>query len=212
MIALDGPAASGKSTVGLGAARQLGFAYVDTGLLYRALTALALDRGVEITNAEALVARASQLRPALDEHGQLTLDGHHPSARLQQPDVDANISVVSAHPAVRAALMPLQRGLIRAPGVLLAGRDIGTVIVPDAPLKIWLSASVEERARRRAAQTGEPFAEVLERMRRRDRLDGSRAAAPMARASDAVEVQTDGVPPEAVIARIVSLARQRLQP
>ena len=212
MIALDGPAASGKSTVGLGAARQLGFAYVDTGLLYRALTALALDRGVDITNEDALVALAGRLRPAIDEHGRLVLDGQDPGGRLQQPDVDANISVVSAHPAVRAALVPLQQGLIRAPGVVLAGRDIGTVIVPDAPLKVWLSASIEERARRRAAQTGEPLADVLERMRWRDRLDGSRSAAPMARASDAVEVDTDGVPPEAIITRIVSLARQRLQP
>ena len=110
---------------------------------------------------------------------------------------------------MRDALRPAQRALIRPPGLVMAGRDIGTVIVPEAPLKIWLSASPEERARRRSCQTGEPFERALEGMRRRDRLDASRDAAPMARALDAVVVDTTGVAPEDVIKRIVDLARSR---
>src|SRR5207249_7656653 len=99
--------------------------------------------------------------------------------QLQQPAVDAAVSEVSAHPRVRDALRPAQRALIRPPGLVMAGRDIGTVIVPEAPLKVWLNASAKERARRRAAQTGEPYLSVLEGMRRRDALDAARAVAPM---------------------------------
>jgi cytidylate kinase len=119
------------------------------------------------------------------------------------------VSAVSAHAGVRQAMRPAQRALIRPPGLVMAGRDIGTVIVPEAPLKIWLSASVEERARRRAAQTGEAYATVLEGMRRRDGLDASRHVAPMTPAADAVEIATDNVPTDAVIACIVALARAR---
>jgi CMP/dCMP kinase len=110
---------------------------------------------------------------------------------------------------VRQQLVPVQRALVRPPGLVMAGRDIGTVIVPDAPLKVWLSASAEERARRRAQQTGENIDEVLDGMRRRDHQDASREASPMARAPAAIEVETDDVAPEQVIARIVELAHQR---
>jgi cytidylate kinase len=122
------------------------------------------------------------------------------------------VSAVSAHAAVRSSLVPLQRALVQPPGLIMAGRDIGTVIVPDAPLKVWLSASLNERARRRAHQTGEPLGAVRERMAVRDQVDGSRTVAPMARAPDAVAVGTDGVPVEQVIAHIVDLARARGAP
>jgi cytidylate kinase len=213
VIALDGPAASGKSTVGVGVARALGLLYFDTGLLYRAVTWLALERGVPPGDAEALARLVAGLDlrvvPAGDGQPRVLADGGDVTACLNRPEVDATISQVSAHPAVRAALRAAQRAVVQPPGVVMAGRDIGTVIVPEAPLKVWLSASPEERARRRAAQTGEDYPAVLERMRRRDRLDGARAVAPMVPAADAVEVSTDGLRPERVIDQIVALARQR---
>jgi cytidylate kinase len=209
VVALDGPAASGKSSVGLGAARQLGLGYFDTGLLYRVLTWLALGSGVDSGDAAALALLVDTLGIEVDSVGRVFRDGADITAHLHGPDVDAAVSRVSAHPAVRDAMRPAQRRLIRPPGLVMAGRDIGTVIVPEAPLKIWLNASAEERARRRAAQTGEPYFSVLEGMRQRDALDAARTVAPMAAAEDAVEILTDGLGPEAVIDRIVALARAR---
>jgi cytidylate kinase len=209
VIALDGPAASGKSSVGLGAARRLGLRYFDTGLLYRALTWLALARGADLTDSSALTALVADLHVEVDLVGRVARDGLDITDDLQTPNVDSSVSVVSAHAGVREALRPVQRALIRPPGVVMAGRDIGTVIVPDAPLKIWLNASVEERARRRSAQTGEAFDQVLAGMRRRDKLDASREVAPMSKAADAVVLDTDDLSPERVIARIVTLAVQR---
>jgi cytidylate kinase len=209
VITLDGPAASGKSSVGLDAAKQLGFGYVDTGLLYRALTWLALERAIDPTDAAMLAALVEDLNVQLDASGHVIRDGCDITADLQTPTVDAAVSAVSAHKAVREALRPAQRALASHPGVVMAGRDIGTVIFPDAPLKIWLNASPEERARRRAAQTGEPYAEVLEGMRRRDRLDASRAEAPMSAAPDAITIDTDGVTATDVVDQIMALARRR---
>jgi len=209
VIALDGPAASGKSSVGRGAARRLGFRYLDTGLLYRALTSLALARRADTADAETLVGLVEELRVEVDPLGRISRDGMDITDDLRNPEVDRAVSAVSAHAAVRDALRPVQRALIRPPGVVMAGRDIGTVIVPGAQLKIWLNASVEERARRRSTQTGEPFDRVLEGMRRRDQLDAAREVAPMARAADAVTVDTDGLSLQEVIARLVLLAVQR---
>jgi cytidylate kinase len=209
VVALDGPAAAGKSSVGLGAAQQLGLGYFDTGLLYRVLTLLALDRGIDPDAADALAGLVDDLAIEVDPVGRVLRDGRDITALLHQPAVDAAVSSVSAHAGVREAMRPVQRDLIRPPGLVMAGRDIGTVIVPDAQLKIWLSASTAERARRRAAQTGAAYHTVLEGMLRRDALDASREVAPMARAADAVEIQTDGLQPQTVIERIVSLARQR---
>jgi cytidylate kinase len=209
VIALDGPAASGKSTVGLGAARRLGFGYFDTGLLYRALTWLALERETDTTDTQSLTRLVAELRVDVDPVGRVSRDGVDITDQLQTPAVDRAVSTVSAPAPVREALRPVQRSLVRPPGVVMAGRDIGTVIVPDASLKVWLNASVEERARRRSAQTGEALEHVLAGMRRRDQLDASRDVAPMARAADAVVVDTDGMTPDEVIARIVALAVQR---
>lgn len=209
VIALDGPAGSGKSTVGLGAAQALGLNYFDTGLLYRVLTWLALARGADPADGESLAHLVPSLEIDVDPVGRVFRAGTDISQQLQQPRIDAAVSAVSAHPVVRDAMRPAQRTLIRPPGLVMAGRDIGTVIVPEAPLKIWLSATAEERARRRAAQTGEDYQTVLEGMRRRDRFDASRSVAPMARADDAVEIATDGLEPEMVIARIVDLAEAR---
>lgn len=209
VISLDGPAASGKSTVGLGAARALGLGYFDTGLLYRALTWLALQRAVDPHDGAGLARLVDELGVSIDAEGRVFRDGRDITPELRQPRVDAAVSAVSAHAVVRQAMQPAQRALITLPGLVMAGRDIGTIIVPDAPLKIWLNASAEERARRRADQTGADYASVLEDMRRRDLHDGSRDIAPMVAATDAIEIQTDGLAAEDVIARIVELARSR---
>ena len=209
VIALDGPAASGKSSVGLGVAGRLGYRYFDTGLLYRALTWLAQSLGIELSDADRLAALVDELNVDVDQAGRVFRYGQDITDELHRPNINAAVSAVSAHPRVRQAMVPAQRALIRPPGLVMAGRDIGTVIVPDAPLKIWLDASAQERARRRSAQSGEPLDEVLQGMLRRDQLDASRAAAPMARAADAVTVDTDGADIDTVIERIVDLARSR---
>jgi CMP/dCMP kinase len=209
VIALDGPAASGKSTVGLGVARELGFRYFDTGLLYRALTLYALDTQTSANDASALASLIDQMDIHVEADGHVWRDRTDITPLLHSPRVEQSVSAVAAQPSVRSNLVSKQRELIQPPGLVLAGRDIGTVIVPEAPLKIWLNASVDERARRRAEQTGEPFDAVLNGMRQRDHVDASRAVAPMARAADAVEVETDGLPLERVVARIVELAHER---
>jgi cytidylate kinase len=208
-IALDGPAASGKSTVGLGVAEQLGLRYFDSGLLYRALTWLALARGIDLADADRLTDLVSELQLEADALGHVWRDGTDLTPQLHTPEVDSNVSSVAAQPAVRTALIPVQRALARPPGLVMAGRDIGTVILPAAQLKIWLNAAAEVRAQRRARQSGEAFEDVLAGMRLRDHLDSSRSAAPMVRAADAVEVDTDGRSPEQVIEHIVQLARAR---
>jgi cytidylate kinase len=216
VIALDGPAASGKTTVAAGAAARLGFFAFDTGVLYRALTWLALHAGVDPKDEAALVELARtwqvQVGPASRNDGRqadVRLNGQDVSTAIRAPQVDVNVSVVSAFPAVRTALRATQRSAVQPPGTILVGRDIGTVIVPDAPLKIWLAASPEQRARRRADQTGAPYAEVLGQMRARDRIDESRAVAPMRPADDAVVIDTDALSADQVVERVVALAEER---
>src|SRR5262249_31866344 len=136
VVALDGPAASGKSSVGLAAARRLGLGFCDTGLLYRALTSLALARGTDPADGSALTALVNDLRVDVDAVGRLIRAGRDITHDLQLPDVDRAVSAVSAHASVREALRPVQRALVQPPGLVMAGRDIGTVIVPDAQLKI----------------------------------------------------------------------------
>jgi len=164
VVALDGPAAAGKSSVGLGAARELGLGYFDTGLLYRVLTWLALARSVDRDDAQALAMLVDALDIDVDPDGRVLREGADITQQMHQPGVDAAVSAVSAHHAVREAMRPAQRALILQPGLVMAGRDIGTVIVPEAQLKIWLNASAEERARRRAEERGvEPEETTIER-------------------------------------------------
>lgn len=217
VIALDGPAGSGKSVVGQAVARALGFFYFDTGLLYRALTRVALDRGAEPCDEACLVRVAEatrfEVRPASVEDGRqvdVLADGEDITGAIRAPEVDAAVSPVAAHARVREALIEPQREAAMAPGTVVAGRDIGTVIFPDAQLKVWLTASPEERARRRALQSGEPYERVLDAMRDRDRFDGTRAVAPMRPAEDAVTIDSDPLTIEEVVERIVSLARSRM--
>lgn len=214
MIAIDGPAGVGKSTVGKCLAERLGYVFLDTGALYRAVTLAALRTGVSADDAGALAAIAETLdleflRP-LPDSGQLyrvISHGEDITLELRSDEVESYVSVVSAHPKVRAALLERQRQLARTNRSILVGRDIGTVVLPDADLKLFLDASIEERAQRRHREMQQrghdlPFDEVLHDLRTRDRLDSERATSPLRAADDAVLIDTDGKDVRAVMAEI----------
>lgn len=214
-VALDGPGSSGKSSVGAAAAREVGYRFCDTGLLYRAVTWLAEGRGVSVDDPEGLVALVDEVELAADADGRLAgvlVDGVDHTADVRSPAVDSAVSAVSAVPEVRDALLQRQRDLAASGGIVMAGRDIGTVVLPDADLKIYLDASVEERARRRAEERGldpesSEAAAILDALRRRDRLDASRAVAPLRIAPDARIVTTDGNRFEDTVAAVVNAIR-----
>jgi len=216
VIALDGPSGSGKSTVARGVARALGWRYVDTGATYRAGTLAALRAGVDLTDANAVVAsvRAARIELSVDpDKPGITLDGDDVSAEIRGPEVTAAVSAVSAVPRVRELTVSLQRSLL-GEGAVVEGRDIGTVVVPDAPVKVFLDASPEVRAGRRAADadagvraTGDVVGAVAADLARRDRLDSSRAASPLEAAADAVHLDSSAMTADEVIARVLELAR-----
>jgi CMP/dCMP kinase len=208
VIAIDGPAGAGKSTVAKGVARALGFTYLDSGAMYRAVALAALERGIDPDDAE----RLGELAWGLDIRFQgdtITLDGKPVEGRIRSPEVTIAASRVSVHPQVRQAMVKRQRELIAAGRYVAEGRDIGTVVSPDSPLKVFLTADETERARRRAADSGEPVGEVREAMRDRDRRDQERADSPLRAADESVEIDTTELTPDQVVERIVELARER---
>lgn len=220
VLAIDGPAGAGKSTVAEQLARELGYFYFDTGVLYRAVSVCTLDNATDPSDEAALErivgAIDIQVRPAsLDDGRQVDvwLHGRDVSHAIRTPEVDAIVSKVAASPAVRAGLINLQRRQIQGVGTILAGRDIGTVVCPDADLKIYLTASPTERAQRRLTQVG-GTADQLPEMEKlivdRDQKDASRAIAPMTKAEDAFEVNSDGKSIEEVIAEVRALLALRL--
>lgn len=213
LIAIDGPAGSGKSSVARAVAEKLGFANLNTGAAYRAVALLALREGVDLDDGASL-AEVSR-RVSLDERGAL-VDGVlvRESALLRTPEVSAAASTVSARPEVRAVLLEVQREAAREAstqrGAVVEGRDIGTVVLPDAELKIFLSAAPEERARRRAHQTGreEELDRIREAMRKRDRQDSERETSPLKPAPDAVTLDTTSLDLDGVVSRVLELARE----
>jgi len=219
VIAIDGPAAAGKSTVARRLAARLGVLLFDTGSLYRALTLAALRRNVAPDDAAALARLAGEieieLRPGPSTDGRLysvLLDGEDVTWELRSPAVEQWVSRVAAHPSVRDALLPHQRRIAAAGPVVMVGRDIGTVVVPDAGLKVFLLASEEERARRRYDEQknrgGETtIEEVRADLRRRDAIDATRATAPLRPAEDAVMIDTDGRGVDEVVAEILRRLR-----
>jgi cytidylate kinase len=215
VVAIDGPASSGKSSVGAAAARELGYRFCDTGLLYRAVTWLALRRGVPATDTGGLVGLVDEVEFAQDAEGRLAhvlVDGVDHTDDVRRPDVDEAVSAVSAVPELRVALLDRQRGLARPGAIVMAGRDIGTVVLPDADLKIYLEASADERAARRARERGvEPDSPeglaILAQLRRRDELDRTRPVAPLRPAIDAVVIRTDGNRFEDTVGIVVSEIR-----
>jgi cytidylate kinase len=208
VIAIDGPAGAGKSTVARAVAGELGFTYLDSGAMYRCVALAAMEGDIDLDDAEALGDLAEGLE--IDFDGRSVLLGHRDvSAEVRTPEITAAASRVSVHPRVREAMVARQRQLIEAGSYVAEGRDIGTVVSPEAPLKVFLTASDEERARRRAAQTGEDSATVLDAQRRRDARDTERQHGALRAAEDAVELDTSSMSLEEVVGRIVSEARER---
>ncbi|MFI5122835.1 MAG: (d)CMP kinase [Vicinamibacteria bacterium] len=208
VIAIDGPAGAGKSSVARALAERLAFTYLDSGAMYRCVALAALERGADPDDGEAMgqVARASAIEPGGEK---IELDGRDVSAAIRESRVSETSSRVSVHAAVREAMVARQRELIAAGSYVAEGRDIGTVVSPDAPLKVFLTASPEERARRRAEQTGEDAPTVLAAQLERDARDETREHSALRPAPDAVELDTTGLTLEQVVDRIEQLARER---
>ena len=209
VVAIDGPSGSGKSTVSRGVARELGLEVLDTGAMYRAVTLAALNAGVSLGDEDACAKVATDANVSV-EHGVTLLDGNDVSDEIRGPAVTAAVSLVSAHPAVRRVLVDRQRAWISAHGGgVVEGRDIGTVVFPHAPVKVFLTASDEERAQRRhrdeaAAARDVEVEAVREALQRRDQIDSSRTASPLRAADDAIVIDTTGRDVDDVVDEIVA--------
>jgi CMP/dCMP kinase len=218
VVAIDGPAGTGKSSVSRGVARELGARYLDTGAMYRIVTLAVLRAGFDPADAEAVASASAvaELSVSYDsEDVRCYLAGEDVSMEIRGDDVTRAVSAVSSVPAVRARLVELQRRLTEGPGsVVVEGRDIGTVVLPCAPVKIFLTASAETRARRRndqnvAAGLADAYDAVLADVRRRDHLDSTRAVSPLRAAEDAVVVDTSDMTETEVIVHLLELVKQR---
>jgi cytidylate kinase len=209
VIAIDGPAGAGKSTVSRALAERLGATYLDSGAMYRTVALLTLRAQADPDDPARVVPLAEQLDLGM-EGTRVSVGGEDVSRAIRTPEVSAAASRVSVHPGVREAMVARQRELLGGGGGWVAeGRDIGTVVWPDAELKVYLTASDEERARRRAAETGEDPAEVLESIRDRDARDRGREHGALTAAADSVEVDTTGLTLDEVVERIAALAAKR---
>jgi CMP/dCMP kinase len=208
VIAIDGPAGAGKSAAARALAARLGFTYLDSGAMYRCVALAALGRGVDLADGESVAAIANEVSISLEDE-RVELDGRDVAAAIREPQVAEASSRISVHPGVREAMVERQRQLIAAGPYVAEGRDIGTVVSPDAPLKVFLTASPEERARRRGAQSGEDPATVLSALRERDGRDETREHSALRPAEDAVELDTTGLTLGQVVDRIEALAHDR---
>lgn len=219
IIALDGPAASGKSTVGLKVANALGYLFFDTGIMYRAITWIALQHDMDLNDGAAMTKLAQEalidIRPPSASDGRtcdVVIAEKDVTWDMRSGDVDANVSVVSAYAGVRTALSAQQRRIGLRGKVVMVGRDIGTVVLPEADLKIYLDASAEERARRRSDELiarGEQadYDTILKKIIERDRIDSTRAVAPLRPADDAIIINTDDLNAEQVSSRVLELCK-----
>ncbi len=217
IIAIDGPAASGKSTLGKRLSEQLGYLFFDTGVMYRAVTWAGLQRGIKVDDEAAISILAESVnidvRPASIEDGRsydVLVEGQDVTWAIRKPEVDGSVSVVSAYPGVRKALAAQQRRVGLRGDVVMVGRDIGTVVLPEADLKIYLDASVEERARRRFAEMiarGEPamYEKVLQSMKARDQIDSTRQVSPLRPAQDAVILDSNQMSVDQVVEKVMKL-------
>jgi cytidylate kinase len=208
VIAIDGPAGAGKSTVARAVARALGFTYLDSGAMYRCVALAALRTGAGLGDGAALGHLVRGLRLGLAD-GRVSLDGQDVTEAIRAPEVSVAASRVSVHPEVREAMVERQRALIAGGDYVAEGRDIGTVVSPEATLKVFLTADDAERARRRAAETGEAIADVRAAQAARDARDRGREHGALRPADDAVQIDTTGLSADEVAARIADLAAER---
>lgn len=219
IVAIDGPAASGKTTLGRHLAEALGYLFFDTGVMYRAVTWLALARSIPIEDEAAVTSLAERsvidVRPPSRADGRacdVLADGVDVTWDIRRPEVDAHVSPVSAYPGVRKALTAQQRRIGLRGRVVMVGRDVGTVVLPEADLKIYLDASPEERARRRYREIldrgGQAvYEEILANVLQRDQIDSTRAVAPLRAAEDAIVINSDDLTADEVLARVLELCR-----
>ena len=215
IVTLDGPGGSGKSTVGMRAASELGYRFCDTGVLYRGLTWLAMQRAADLDDPAALVPLVHEIKLEPDEHERyvrLVVGSDEITRRLHTAEVDREVSRVSRHAPVRAELLQVQRGLAAPGRIIMAGRDIGTVVLPDADLKLYLNVSVEERARRRAVERGvaddaRAVTQIEDELRRRDGIDSTRETAPLRIPDGAAVIETDGNTVDQTVAQVVATVR-----
>ena len=216
-IAIDGPAGAGKSTVARRVAKELGYLYIDTGAMYRALTYLALKKKINLNDGAALKRLLDQTSIQLvqtDDGQEVYVDHENVTSEIRSREVSNAVSEVATHKEVRMEMVNRQRMLAQDGGVVMDGRDIGTNVLKDATLKIYLSASVEERARRRCQElqqkgTNTDLAQVKKEIELRDRLDSERDTAPLKKARDAIEIDTTHVTVDEVTKQILSLVKER---
>ncbi|MSQ23701.1 MAG: (d)CMP kinase [Chloroflexi bacterium] len=217
VVAIDGPSGAGKTAAGALLAQRIGAVLVDTGVFYRALTVLAMQERVSPDDENRLVELVPRLSAAIrltaesSPSAEVLLDGRPFGDDIFAPDVDARVSRVASHRAVRAALLDLQRAPAEGRRAVVTGRDVGTVVFPGAVVKIYLDASIEERARRRSRQVGGDGIAVTQSMTRRDALDAGRTTAPLVQARDAIRLDTDDLTVEQVVDRLEVIFQQRVE-
>jgi len=215
IIAIDGPSGAGKGTVARTIAQRLGYRHVDTGAMYRAVAWLAGFAGVDLQDAEAIAGLASTA--ALDVNGSVLINGHDVTQASRTPEIDRSAAIVARHPKVRAVLVQRQRAYGETGGIVMEGRDIGSVVFPDADVKVYLDATPEERARRRAHDDSRPapppdttIAAVAQELDARDTSDRTRPVSPLTRVDDAVYIDTTGVPIDDVVKSVLTVIEARL--
>lgn len=215
IVAIDGPSGAGKGTVARTVAARLGYRHIDTGAMYRAVAWKAQREGLDLEDGPAMAAVAARAEFTLNER--TVIDGHDVTTAIRTPAIDEAAAVVARHPEVRAVLVDRQRRYAGQSGIVMEGRDIGTVVFPDAEVKLFLDASADERARRRAGDTDHASSReqpgvdsIAQALEARDRSDRTRTVSPLTRAADATYIDTTGVPIESVVARVLAIVEERI--